>query len=207
MSFGPDIKELLEELGVAYTILRDGGDVAGEYLVYKINRQVTKPFIREYFREATISYDSSIVHGDVIQFDDDSTKFLISSLSPRRFEGEKFDNQVTLYKCNVSGELLRYSGEQDFDDLTYREAGEFTPIKDPCYGLLVEEMYGNYLDQDSPPGQVENRALVLYIPSSVGIRPLDRYTIIGGEEAYKVEEVDTYTFQGVHVAHLEKDTR
>ena len=207
MSFGPDITELLAELGVAYTILRGGGNVTGEYLIYKVNRQVTKPFIREYFFEATIAHDSDVTHGDVIQFDDDGTLFLISSNTPRRFEGLKFDHQAVLYKCNVSGELVRFSGEQDFDDTSYRETGEFESIKDPCYGLLVEEMYGNYLDQDSPAGQVENRALVLYLPSNVGIQPLDRYTIISGEESYKVEEVDRYTFQGIHVAHLEKDER
>ena len=47
----------------------------------------------------------------------------------------------------------------------------------------------------------------MYFPSSVDVQPLDRYIPISGEENYKIEEVERFRFPGVHVAHLEVDTR
>ena len=58
MSIGLDIKEVLSEVGNTITIVRTAGNVTGEYTMYKPNAQVTKPFIREFFLEGWLSYDT-----------------------------------------------------------------------------------------------------------------------------------------------------
>ncbi len=210
MSFGPDIKETLQEIGTSFTILREAGNVTGEYLYYKTNRQVTKPFVREYFLEAIFQHDSVAVSGDVIAFNSDTRKFLVAVMTPRNFESEAFDNQCTILKCNVSGELQRYvvSGETIDDQWNddYEQNFEWSTIKSNCHGLLTEELFGNFVDQESPAGQMLNKSMILYVPSNVGIQTLDRYVSISGE-AWKVEDVERYVYEGVDIAHVEIDER
>jgi len=203
MSFGADIKEMLWDIGTPFTILRDSGNISGEYINLEVNSQATKPFIREFFMQGLLSYDTACVGGDVIELSD-TRRFLIVNRTPEQFEGQTYDYNSVLYKCNVSGELLRQSSTPTFDD-DYEEHLPFTSVKTVAYGLLTEEMYGNYLEQDEGAGQLLNRALVLYLPSSYGIQPLDRY-VTGGTNL-KVEEVDYNKYDGVDVAHLEIDTR
>ena len=204
MSFGPDITETLQEIGTAFTIVRVAGNVTGEYLYFKTNRQVTKPFVREFFLEATFQHDSVAESGDIIEFTSDTRRFMIAVMTPRNFENENFDQQCTILKCNVSGELLRFSGEGWNAD--YRKEFTWQSIKAPCYALLTEELFGQFLDQESPPGQMLNKGMLLLLPSSVGIQPLDRYVPISGEK-YKVEEVERYVYAGVDIAHVEIDER
>ena len=68
---GLDIKDVLEEIGTSFTILRpNSGELGTEYLDYEMNRQVTKPFIREYFLEIVLPQDTNVIGGDIIQFSD-----------------------------------------------------------------------------------------------------------------------------------------
>lgn len=204
MSFGPDIEELLDDIGTAYTIIRDSGNITGEKLLAKVNRQVTKPFIREFFTEATLAYNSVTVGGDIIQFDD-GTQHLIVNNSARNFENEAFDRQAVLYKCNVSGELQRLSGSAWNGD--YQTQQDFVTVNAQVYGLFTEELYGNIVDEDNPVGQVSEASISFFFPASIGIQELDRYVPVSGEQAYKIEDIDKHLFNGVWVAHLEKDTR
>ena len=204
MSFGPDIEELLDDIGTSYTIIRDSGNITGEKLLAKVHRQVTKPFIREFFTEATLSYNSVTVGGDIIRFDD-GTNHLIVNNSKRNFENTAFDRQAVLYKCNVSGQLQRLSGTAWDND--YQTNQEFATVNSQVYGLLTEELYGNVVDEDNPVGQVSEFSLSFFVPASIDIQELDRYIPVSGEQAYKIEDIDKRIFNGVWVAHCEKDTR
>jgi len=205
MSFGPDLNDMLDDIGSSFTILRDSGNASGEKLIYKVNRQVTKPFIREYFLEAMFQYDTVATVGDVIKFDDNRA-CLVINLTPRQFENQAFDNQGTLYKCNVSGEIKRYSGEV-FDPDTYQKHLVWNTIKSNCYGLLTEDIFGNYQDQDEPIGKVENKALVLYVPTSYNVQENDRIEPISGE-FYQVNVVEKRRISlGIDTIKLTEDTR
>jgi len=204
MSFGPDIEELLQDIGTGFTIVRATGNITGEKLISKSNTQVTKPFIREFFLEASLSYETEAVLGDLLQFSD-GRFFLLATSTPRQFENAAFDNQAVLYKCNVSGEIQRLSGE-GWDD-EYQDESSWVTIKANEYGLITEELQGNHLDEDSPAGQVQSRALMLFVPINSDIQLLDRYIPVSGETPLKVEEIDLYKFGGLKVAHLEIDTR
>ena len=204
MSFGPDIEELLDEIGIAYTVVRDSGNVTGEKLLYKSNQQVTKPFIREFFLEAIVAYNSVIVGGDIISFSDGRV-FLVCNSTPNMFENETVRKDAVLYKCNVSGELERYAGEGWGTD--YRQSGSWQTVKSNVYAMMTEELFGNILDERVPAGQTLETAYFLYLPANSGIQSLDRYVPFSGEQPYKVKELDKYKFDGVWVANLEMDTR
>ena len=203
MSIGYDVKDVLDEIGTVFTILRDSGNVTGGRLDYETNRQVTKPFIREYFLEAMMSYDSPAVVGDILEFGDNRI-FMLMNFSPENFENEAMWHESVLYRCNVSGELKRPSGEV-WDDVSYRRETTWDSIAQDCYGLLTEKQFGTGLE-DEEIGQIDEFAQVLYIPSSKEIQVLDRYEPVSGEY-YKVESVERRKFAGVDICSLSEDTR
>jgi len=203
MSISLDIKLVLQEIGTSFVIKRDSGDVAGGYLDYEMNRQVTKPFIREFFIEATFPYDTVAVAGDVIQFSD-GRRYLVMNDSPENFENEIISREVVLYMANVSGELLRPS-TVDFDS-NYRMTPTWQTVKSMCYATLTARLFGTDLQQDMELGQIGIQSQELYLPSSIGVQALDRYRPQSGEY-YKVEQVVTRYFPSVDVCYLAEDTR
>lgn len=203
MSISLDIKLVLEEIGTSFSIKTGSGEVAAGYLDYEMNRQVTKPFIREFFLEATFQHDSPARAGDVIEFSD-GRRFLVMNDSPENFENEMISREVVLYGANVSGELLRASGE-DFDS-NYQRTTSWQTVKSDCFALLTERLFGTDLQQDEELAQIGIESQVLYLPSSLGARALDRYQADSGEY-YKIETVHTRYFPAVDVCYLAEDTR
>jgi len=209
MSIGFDIKDVYVEVGTAYSASRVGPGASGEletgYLDFELNRQVTKPFIREYFIEASLPYDTISAVGDVIEFTGDGRKFLLMNLTPDLFENEVFEYQGVLYKCNVlAGKLERSSGE-DWDS-NYRKEHSWHTIDDNIPALVTESLFGHSLETDVELGMIGLERFELYIPSSYGIKPLDRFTPVSGEW-YMITTVKSRRYTGVDVAELETDTR
>jgi hypothetical protein len=211
MGIGRDIKETIMELGTSFTIIREGNVLSGEKLDYEPNSQVTKPFIREHFLEATLAYDTQVVPGEVIQFVTDRRFFLTMNVTPQLFENDIIENSAVLYKCNSFGSLFRPSGE--LDPSTYQQRNVWNCVEPKLYGLLTDKLYGTGVaeDEEVPIGNVEVRALVLYLPSSIDIRPGDRYTLVSGEgftgEFYKVSFIERNWFPAVNLIYLDEDTR
>lgn len=202
---GDDIKDVLIEIGTNFRVLRENsGELATEYLDYEMNRQVTKPFIREYFLEAVFPYDTITRGGDLIQFVRDGRIYMVMNTTFENLFDLPIGREAVLYKCNVSGELLRPSGE-DFS-VNYRRSTDWTIVQNNCYALLTEKMFGTDLLQDEELAQIGVEAMELYIPSSIGAQPLDRYQAASGEY-YKIEEVESRKFDGVDVCHIAEDTR
>lgn len=204
MGIGLDIKEVLVDVGVAFSILRDSGTLSGEYLDYETNRQVTKPFIREYFLEATLPYDTRAIPGDIIKFDKTGDNFILVNKSVELFENDYVAYEGVLYKCNVSGEIRRYSGE-GWSSQTYENIAEWETIKTNVYALLTERLYGADLNEEDF-GQLKIAKNDLYIPAIQNIQVLDRYVPASGEY-YKVTTVERNKFNKVDVCRVEEDTR
>lgn len=205
MSTGQDIKEALADIGPTITIIRDSGNIEGEYVDYDTNAQVTKPFIREFFLEAMVSYDTDLVPGDVLEIDPTGVRYMLMNKTPEIVEGEiAFYNSV-FYKCNVSGELLRPSGEVRSAQ-TYQKASVFASERSVCYALLTEPLFSGDLETDEQLGLLGIHKEELYIPSSFGIKVLDRYQPVSGEY-YVVESIKTRRFADIDVAILGEDNR
>jgi len=203
---GCDIKELYEDIGVAFTMIIGGNvEIPGGYMQYNLNRQVTKPFIREFFLEAFLPYDTTVAAGEVLRFDVTSDTYMVMNKTPQTFENEIIQYHAVLYKCNVSGELQRVSGETW--DANYQMNPAWLPVRTNAYGLMTEALYGHDLETDEELGQLGLENHELYLPKEVGMRLLDRYIPYSGEFPYKIETLKTRRFPSVYVAELAKDTR
>ena len=209
MTLGSDIKEVYTDVGAAYSAIRPGPGVSGEletgYLDFELNRQVTKPFIREYFIEASLPHDTIAGVGDVIEFTTDGRKFLLMNLTPDLFENAVFEYQGVLYKCNVlAGKLERSSGE-DWDS-NYKKGLNWVEIDDAIPALVTESLFGHSLETDVELGMLGLERHELYISASYGIKTLDRFTTVSGE-FYMVTTIKSRRYDGIDVAELETDTR
>jgi len=209
MALGDDIKAAYVDVGAAYSVNRRGPASSGEietgYLDFELNRQVTKPFIREYFIEASLPYDSETVVGDVIEFTKDGREFLLMNKTPEMFENETYEYQCVLYKCNVlAGKLERSSGE-DWDD-DYKKSFNWHVIDSSIRALQAESLFGHSLETDIELGQLGLEKFELYIPSTYGVKVKDRWTPFSGEW-YMVTTVKSRRYDGVDVAELREDRR
>lgn len=196
-----DIKEVIIEIGTSITILRESGNVLGEYIYGKINKQVTKPFIREFFMEAWLPTDSEVVAGDVIELSD-GRKFIVMNKTPSMFEDATYRYDSVIYKSNVTAKLQRPTETRE----NYTITTTFSTIKETVYALVTESLYGNELDIDEELAAMGVMSEDCYVPSSVGVEYLDRFWI-SETEYYQVEVVKKRRFENVDLIILGEDTR
>ena len=207
MSIGPDLAEVYEEVGTSIKILKpDGSMVLGEFLDFDINRQVTKPFIREFFMEASFSYITAVVGGDVIEFIVDGRKFLIMNLTAEFFENKIINNNAVLYKCNEVVTIKRLTkggwGAGYKREITWPNVAVDIPV------LLTERFFGTGL------GAVESKDFMeydildnqMYISAYYRVKPLDRVWL-SDTEFFQVDFVEKRKFEGVWSCVLSEDTR
>jgi hypothetical protein len=204
-TLGDDIGEVFEEVGVHFSVIR-GGEAfdSGEYLVYDLNRQVTKPFIREHFLEAEMSYIASLRTGDIAVFDD-GRKFLVMNRTAEQFENEAVLQNAVLYMSNASVRILRSEGE-DWDE-NYLKIPRWSPIHSgEVDALITEALYGHSLESDKELAMIGIENHELYIPKWVGIEVRDRVEWSSGE-FYQINTVMKRRYSGIDVAELGVDTR
>jgi len=199
---GRDVIEVLT-YGVAITIIRPSGNITGEYALIKTNKQVTKPFIREFFQEATLAHDTAVVPGDVI-WASDGRFLLVMNKTPKVMENAVYQHDCVLYKANVAGTIKRPSqGPRSAD---YTTPTVWTDIKTQAHGLMTESLYGNELDDDEAVGDIVRAAQDLYAPAAYGLAVGDQYWL-SATEYYRVEHIKTRRYDNVVIAVLGNDTR
>jgi len=203
-SIGESIKKTYRKIGTEIMMIRDTGNVSGEYIDSETNKQVTKPFVAEFFRNASFPYDTDIVAGDVIQIKSVDDIFLVMNKAPDMFAGMIAEFTGVLYKCNVSGEILRPSGE--VRDSQYHTVQTFETVREDCYGLLTEPLYAGELETEEELGLIGIDKEELYVPTNYDLRELDRYQSVSGEY-YMVTNIRKYKYAGCVVAVLKEDTR
>ena len=204
MSIGSKIKSVFVKAGASFTILRDSGDIAGGYLTEEPNTQITKPFIRAFFREGSLAYDTEVIAGDVVEIDTDERRLLVMTRTPEMFKDEIVQYNAVLYLANVSGELLRPSDSTR--DAQYHTELEWTSVKTNCHALLTETLFGHELETDEELGQLVIEKHELYVPHSVGVQIHDRYQPVA-EEYYEVETIKTRRYDSIDICGLKEDHR
>jgi hypothetical protein len=208
MSVGIDIKEALEEVGIAYTILRDDGDISGEYGLLEASSQTTKPLTIESFRKSMTPYDTQIITGDIVRFDVIDELYLATNMLPELFENAVAHYDTIFYKCNVlSGELMRPSGET-WDNLSdqYHKEIEWETIKSGCKAMQVAALYGNDLETDNEVALIGLKQDDVLIPHSVGAQVMDRWQPVSGEY-YMVSTIETRRYPNIDVLSVSEDRR
>lgn len=208
MSVGVDIKEALEEVGVAYTILRDSGDVEGEYGLLEASSQTTKPLTLEHFRKSMIPYDTELATGDVVTFDVIDETFLATNMIPELFENAVAHYDAVFYKCNInSGELMRPSGETWDDPLDqYHKETEWETIKTGINAMQVAALYGSGLEAEEEIALLGLNKNEVLIQHSIGAQVLDRWQPASGEY-YQVSVIETRRYPNIDVLIIEEDHR
>lgn len=203
MTIGPDIKEALVEVGQA-VVITDRLSVAhsGEYLYYKPNSQATKPFIREFFLEAWLSYDTVALSGDLIQFVTTTTRYMLMNLTPFMFENTVIRWDGVLYKCNVEAVLQRPREVRE----NYFTRTVWDTVSASMWCLITASLYGNQLDNKSDFGQFGLEGHELYARDIFGIQVNDRIKV-SSDLYYKVETIKRRQYDGVTLYGLGEDTR
>jgi hypothetical protein len=209
VSIGPDLKEVLEEVGLDIIIERyDGTVIEGEYLDYEINRQVTKPFIREFFLEGFVSYDTELQAGDYIVLAADGRRFLVMNLTPELFENEVIKYDCVLYKCNEQITIQRKGGPGGFN-ANYQRNESWQDVATDVWILLTERFYGASLTSAGALNELmefEMSSDQIYLPAGFDIQTNDRI-IVSPEERYHVEFVEFRKFDGVVTCTVKEDQR
>lgn len=205
MTIGPDIEEVLNEVGTSYSILRDSGNLTGEKTYYKTNTQVTKPFIREFFLEAWLPYDTQAVAGDYIQFITTGAVYLVMNKTPHMFEDAIIKYDSVLYKCNVVIDVLRPVESDDWDS-NYRKLTTWRYIAERKYALITTPLYGHDLSTDEELGYLGLETHEMYAPISLNILTLDRIRLTS-LEYFIVETIKPRRYEGINVFELGEDTR
>lgn len=203
MSIALDIKGILNETGYSLSIIRDK-EISGEKGEFKSNSQITKPFVRQHFLEGVLPYDTKIIPGDVVKTVVNSEFFLAMNVTDVVLENTCIKKETVFYRCNVSGEVLRVSGEER-NLQTYALQPIYQSISNLCYAVIADTDAGTDILQEERIGQIETNKLFLFIPHSVGIRPLDIYIPYSGEY-YKVESVEKFRFPAVDYCILSENT-
>ena len=208
MSVGLDIKEALTEVGSAYTILRDSGDIDGEYGLLEFSAQVTKPITIEHFRRGMLSFDSVLVTGDVVNFDVVDETFLATNMLPELFENAIVHYDTVFYKCNTtSGKLMRPSGERWDDPLDqYHKETEWETIKSDVNAMQVAALYGNDLEAEEEIALLGLKKNEVLVSHSIGAQVLDRWQPASGEY-YQVSVIETRRYPNIDVLIIEEDNR
>lgn len=208
IGLGADIKEVYTELGTDVIIVTRNPVITGEKVIYEINSQATKPFIREHHLDSTFPYDTKITVDDVIQFPKTGDHYLIMNKTPEMFENEIVEYSVVLYKCNLSTAVHVLRPIEVRDSVSYNMiAGWHVAIDSPVYGLMSDRIFGSTLEEGiRVAGQFQIWRVDLFIPKFYGLKPLDRI-VISEHEYYKVESIEDYYYPGVCVALLVEDTR
>lgn len=209
VGLGVDIKEVYSELGTAISIITRDPIITGERVIYELNSQATKPFIREHHLDSTFPYDTEVTTDDVLEFDVTGDHFLVMNKTPEMFENSIVEYSMVLYKCNLPLTVHIVRPVEIRDPISYDMiSGWQVIVNSPVYGLISDRIFGSEISQEEAGGggQFPIWRVDLYLPKFYGIKPLDR-VIISATEYYKVETVENYYYPGVCTCLLVEDTR
>ena len=205
---GPDIDEVYEELGALVSIVNRSPVVTGQRVLYDINAQATKPFIREHQLDASFPYDTLITTNDVIKIIVSDRHYMVMNKTPELFENEIVEWSSVLYLCNIPTRAHVVRPVEVRNSQSYNMiSGWQVLIDSPMYGLLSDRIFGTEIEQQSKEGgQFPIWKITLIAPKYYAVKPLDRL-IITETEYYKIEAVESYYYPGMNQILLVEDTR
>lgn len=202
MSLGQDLKSAIQETGLSFHLYRGGVLMSeSEYVWIKRNSQVTKPFIREFFLEGQLPYDSSARSGDLVYLPYLGRRYLIAHATPDAFEDEVYRLSVVLYLANALVSVVR--PVQVRSPSTYLARPRWEIVAKDVYTTLTSPLYGHELNSDSPVGPVVTEVHELYIPSSYDVKSMDIVRL--ASDFYRVETVKKRRYEGLDVLELHED--
>lgn len=211
MSLGPDVKEIYQELGRGYEVIRGGTVVAEEHLMHKTNTQATKPFVLLAHLKVRFPFDTHVRGGDVIRFKDDGSYYTATMMQPDVFENEIVYFFSVIYRCNCRVDLENWNKQGR--DGNERRTGAWEAVADGAglFGCIADPYQGAETELDRESGErFGKKVFDLYLPSRPGITvgTSCRVTPDGrDEERFKVTRIKRFVFEGVLELRVEDDGR
>lgn len=205
MSIGPDIRDVFKEIGTPYNIRKHSGSViSGEYLDYEIPLGSTSTFIINYTLDATLAYDTKAEGGDIIEFPNDGSRFLLALKNPERFEQEVTVREVRLYRCNVWGHVKRRSVSRTTDK--YKATSSWNNLIASGEDALLASNLAYMGTEVAEYGRLETEEENLHISGNIPIQEGDRFeSPIAGK--FEVMNVSKRRLNNVTVCRMQKDER
>lgn len=201
MGIGPDIKEVRDELGASFTIVRLN---VVEKIDYDIRNPAGDPVAQEQHFDANLSYDTQIIVGDVIQSGGNS--FLVMNKTPDSFEDEVVEYAAILFKCNLPDTASIIYPTTTVNQTTFIVTQGWAVRKATPYGLVNPSTRGTANNPDTSTGKDLTYTLECLVPSLYGVEILDR-VIMTPTEYFRVQEIEKYKYPGVHILTLVEDER
>jgi len=205
LSIGPDIKDVLDELGTTFVIhATDGSTTPGGKLDYDTYPEHSSEFIRQFFYTVTLSFTTIVAKGDIISFN--GTYFLVTNLTPALFEDGIVDYTAVLFRCNIlNGTIQRFDANPAFS-ADYTREPNWSDIYTGIHALLTEDRFGPRLEEFQDVLEVPIEKELLYISGEYDIKIGDRWRI-SATEYYKIEQISTRRLDNVNIMQLSSDTR
>ncbi|MFP4448500.1 MAG: hypothetical protein ACOCZ4_00350 [Bacteroidota bacterium] len=208
MSVGADIANVFKDVGAKVFI---NNTEEYDFIDAEVNAQVSNPFIREHMIEGTLPFNTNIKPGDIIRFETTDERYLIVNFIPDIFENQVVAISATLYKCNVFAKIYREQETQITDDVPMNQRHKRQVCwskKNEGYFVFTSALRGNTSEMlgTQDLGDITIKHNMAYLPSSVQIRPKDRF-YIDKDEYYTVGDVEKRRFNNVSVISLMTDTR
>ncbi len=200
---GPDIKDVLQELGTPFTIVKlDGSEITGEYLDYEMYYEQSTEFIRQFAYSGDFQYDSKVRGGDLIQFD--NKNFLMMNVKKTLFENEPVDYSNFFILCNSVGRVSK--AVKTRDPVTRKNVIIWETVFDSVNGCMVSTAANT-----DALGSVNiiNEKFTLFTQGFSGIISGYRYypDIADLTEYYHILSIDKYRFAGMLTMKLIEDSR
>ncbi len=200
---GPDIKDVLQELGTPFTIVKlDGSEITGEYLDYEMYYEQSTEFIRQFAYSGDFQYDSKVRGGDLIQFD--NKNFLMMNVKKTLFENEPVDYSNFFILCNSVGRVSK--AVKTRDPVTRKNVIIWETVFDSVNGCMVSTAANT-----DALGSVNiiNEKFTLFTQGFSGIISGYRYypDITDLTEYYHILSIDKYRFSGMLTMKLIEDSR
>ena len=203
MSIGPEIKEVLGELGTSFTIhYTDGSTATGEKLDFEFYPDNSSEFIRQNFYSATLAYDTAVVVGNVLSFAGDY--FLATNVIASLFEDAIVEYSVPLYKCNITGGVIERFSE--LYDTNYVLQPNWADVYTNIFALNYETRFGEAIKDFNDVIELPLDSNLLFISSAYDIKVGDRFRIDASTK-WKIERIATRRIQGLNILYLASDTR
>jgi len=218
-NIGEKLKTVFRKLGTAYTILRDGVAISGEYLDQE-EQTSNSEFQVEFVRKGSLFYDTEVVAGDVIRYDlsgeaeENKEHFLVVSLDTDTFKNKIITKKALLYKA--SQDILHYRLSGEINEATEEQVMHWN-LEATTRGLVLNESSSLVNEGEAPYAVAPRMSLKAYVSKALNVLTLDRIALSGEtvlfEESvtepvnFLVEAVQRHLFRGVDVVVLREDTR
>lgn len=204
MSIGPDIAEVLAELGTAVTLHPYGGTpVPAGHIDFVAFAEHSTPFTRMFFFSATTYYDTIINIGDVVSWG--GKYYLTMNKKSVEFENEIIEQELIFYFANVTGSFHRLSETPTYD-ADYKRVNPWTAYAENVHVTLAENDIGKSAGTNEQISSLSNVTNFLYVSAVHDIKVGDRF-ILTPERHFQIVTIDDLMYQGTNVCVVTEDLR